>query len=182
MYEPGEASVPAVEQLLRDRDTFLIEIRERLEQAQQHYKSVYDRAHREVEFAPGQWVWLRLFHRPMLSLLGSQKGKLAPKFFGPFQVLQKIGEVAYRLQLPAGAKLHDVFHVGLLKPYHGDPPTAVASLPPMHHGRVCPVPSSVLRTRLSRGKLQVLVQWKDCSAADTSWVDMDDFKKMFPEF
>jgi hypothetical protein len=49
-------------------DEFLMEIRKRLVQVQQHYKVFYDRKHREVEFRTGQWAWLRLLHRPMESL------------------------------------------------------------------------------------------------------------------
>jgi hypothetical protein len=48
--------VPAVQQQLQERDEFLLEIRERLEQAQQCYKGFYDQKHREVEFAVGDWV------------------------------------------------------------------------------------------------------------------------------
>jgi hypothetical protein len=67
-YAPGDARLPAVDRALRDRDEFLAEVRDRLEQAQQHYKVVYDRRHWLVTFAPGQWVWLRLLHRPTTSL------------------------------------------------------------------------------------------------------------------
>ena len=49
-YEHGDARLPAVDQAMRDRDEFLAEVRDRLEQAQQHYKAVYDRRHRPVEF------------------------------------------------------------------------------------------------------------------------------------
>jgi hypothetical protein len=52
------AHVPAVQEQLRERDEFVLEIRERLKQAQQRYKGFYDRKHREVEFAVGDWVWL----------------------------------------------------------------------------------------------------------------------------
>jgi len=86
------------------------------------------------------------------------------------------------LDLPAGARLHNVFHVGLLKPFHGTPPVAPAPLPPVQHGRVCPQPAKVLRGRLARGRYEVLVQWVDQDASSAAWVALDDFKRLYPDY
>jgi hypothetical protein len=74
-------------------------------------------------------------------------------------VLERIGEVAYRLQLPADAKIHDVFHVDLLKIYRRAEPTGPSTLPPVRHGRACLEPSAVIRSRMARGRLELLVFW-----------------------
>jgi len=181
-YEQGDARLPAVDKAMSDRDEFLAEVRDRLEQAQQHYKAVYDKRHRPVEYAPGQWVWLRLMHRPAASLNVRGRGKLGPRFFGPYQILERVGDVAYKLALPVGTRIHDVFHVGLLKPFHGEPPVVIPALPPLQHGRVVPEPEAVLKSRLARGHLEFLVQWKGAPATETSWVNRDEFQRLFPKF
>jgi hypothetical protein len=141
----------------------------------------YDRKHQEVTFAVGQLVWLRLLHRPLASLDVKGRSKLGPKFYGSFLILEQIGEVAYRLQLPAGAKLHDVFHVGLLQPFKGEPPAETLAVPLVHHGWVCVEPEAILRGRVARGRRE-LVQWKGLWAANATWTDLEDFHRLYPAF
>jgi hypothetical protein len=59
---PGDAKLPAVHHQLLERDEFLVEICDRLEQAQQRYKYFYDERHRDLMFDVGQWVWLHPIH------------------------------------------------------------------------------------------------------------------------
>ena len=96
-YTEGSASTETVDTLLRDRDSFLQDVRERLLQAQAYAKRHYDGHHRAMEFAVGDWVLLWLLHRPAQSLVLGKCSKLSPRFAGPYQVLERIGAVAYHL-------------------------------------------------------------------------------------
>jgi hypothetical protein len=87
-----------------------------------------------------------------------------------------------RLLLPPGARLHDVFHVGVLKKFVGTPPETPPALPATVDGAVVPMPERVTQGRLARGVRQVLVQWRDEPATSATWEDLDDFKDRFPDF
>jgi hypothetical protein len=181
-YTAGDARLPAVYQQMMDRDEFMQEIRDRLEQAQQYYKAYYDKRHREVTFEVGDWVWIRLLYRPVASLDVKGRGKLGPKFFGPYQILECVGEVSYKLRLPPGAKLNDVFHIGLLKKFCGEPPQTMITLPLIRHGRVCLEPSTVVKSRLARGRHELLVCWKGLASSESLWIHLEEFQNTYPSF
>ena len=82
-YSSGSARTDVVDALLSDRDEFLAEVRARLLQAQEHARRFYDAKHRPLEFAVGDWVFLRLL-RHTQSVAPASKGKLGPKYAGPF--------------------------------------------------------------------------------------------------
>jgi hypothetical protein len=181
-YMTGEAKLPAVQHQLMECDEFFVEVKERLVQAQQYHKLHYDRNHREVEFQVVQWVWLCLISRLLASLDVQGQGKLGPKYFGLFVVVEHIGEVAYQLQLPVGAKIDDVSHVGLLKPYCGAEPMSPGSLPPVHHGHAYLEPSRVIKSILAWGQLEMLVCWSGQVAAQATWVPVDEFQTLYLPF
>jgi hypothetical protein len=118
----------------------------------------------------------------MASLDIKGRGKLGPRFYGPFKILERVDNVAYKLELPVGTKLHDVFHVGMLKPFQGEQPSSSGALPPIHHGRACLELLAVTKGRVAHDKLKVLVQWRNMAAVDTSWVTLEEFRALYLAF
>ncbi|XP_066384983.1 uncharacterized protein [Miscanthus floridulus] len=153
---------------MADRDEFLEDVHYRLEQAQAVQKLHYDKLHRQVSYAVGDWVLLRLCHHPTASLPQVTTGKLKPCFFGPYHVTELINEVVVRLALPPHTRLHDVFHISLLKKFIGDLPATPPPLPVIHNGVVVPEPERAVRIRLAHGVRQVLIQWKGETAASAT--------------
>jgi hypothetical protein len=90
--------------------------------------------------------------------------------------------VAVRLALPLCAKLHDVFHVGLLKKFVGIPSATPPPLPSTRHGAVTLEPEQAVRYMLAKGVRQVLIRWKGQSTASATWEDVADFCDKFPQF
>jgi len=91
------------------------EIREKLKAAQSRQKSYSDKRRRELSFGVGDYVYLKV--SPIRGTRRFQvRGKLAPRYIGPYQILQRIGNVAYHIQLPKKmSDIHPVFHVSQLK-------------------------------------------------------------------
>ncbi len=84
--------------------------------------------------------------------------------------------------MPAGTRIHDVFHVGVLKKFHGEPPEIVPALPAMAYGRVLPVPVKAVRGRIARGVREVLIQWEGKAASEASWENEVEFRRRYPAF
>ncbi|XP_068645188.1 uncharacterized protein [Aristolochia californica] len=91
-------------------------------------------------------------------------------------------EVAYQLQLPNLVKLHDVFHVSLLKPHKGPPPTFPPFLPPVDNGHVILTPYTVLRVCLTDDQWDILVQWTATDPDAATWEWLETFKHVTPAY
>ncbi|KAJ0103359.1 hypothetical protein Patl1_05513 [Pistacia atlantica] len=78
-------------------------------------KSAYDKGRMEWEFEVGDWLYLRLQPYRQTSLVLRRSQKLSPHFYGPYWVLERIGVIAYGLDLPLGTKIHPVFHASFLR-------------------------------------------------------------------
>ena len=99
--------------------------------------------------------------------------KFSPRFFGPFQIVQRIGEVANKVALPEGCPIHPMFHVSCLRQKLGAQATPILSLPPMDSaGLLQPEPVAILQQRSkqlrSRVITKVLIQWQGQSAEDAT--------------
>ena len=92
--------------------------------------------------------------------------KLSPKFCGPFQILKRVGQVAYALDLPKDWKIHNIFHISLLRRYVSDPVHMLSDLPRVvPEGEMLAEPERILQVDLqhlmNRSFKRFLIKWKD---------------------
>ena len=107
--------------LIRDTLEKVSWIRQRLLTAQSRQKSYADVRRRPLEFEVGDHVFLKVMPKRGVVRFG-KRGKLSPRFIGPFEILERVGTVAYRLALsPSMSGVHEVFHVSMLRKYTPDP-------------------------------------------------------------
>ncbi|KAJ7942659.1 Ty3/gypsy retrotransposon protein [Quillaja saponaria] len=185
-YTKGDSENDAVDRSLSAKEGVIQLLKENIKKAQNRMKMQADRHRTERAYEVGNWVYLKLQSYKQHSINSSKFHKLAAKYYGPFLILKKIGPVAYALQLPPSAKIHNVFHVSLLKTHHGRHEVQ-AQLPQFSEdGLVSPEPVKVLDKRMvkknNKAVVQLLVEWSHTAPEDATWMDYQKLKKQFPQF
>ncbi|PNX78597.1 Ty3/gypsy retrotransposon protein [Trifolium pratense] len=183
----NETKVAAVALELQDRDEALNQLKLHLLRAQQQMKKHADKKRRSVQFDIGEWVFLKLRPHRQQSIVKRIYQKLAARYYGPFQVIERMGAVAYKLALPPQSKIHPVFHVSLLKKAIGNYQAQGVLPKELKISTNDDVyPENILGTRLTvKDGLTVsqsLVQWKNKSLDEMTWEDDDVLRGQFPEF
>ena len=150
-----------------------------LEKTQAKQKKAADQHRRELLFSLGDWVLLRFEKARLKKRKGKESlfTKLSMRYYGPFQVTEKISDVCYRLKLPETWKIHNAFHVSLLRPYVGDVPETLPAeeQPEVEELDEILVPEQILahKERKVKGKVarRYLVKFKNYPAMDAKWME-----------
>jgi hypothetical protein len=179
---PEASSVPDVDSMLAERATMLDLVRQHLLRAQRRMKQQADKRRSERVFHVGDQVYLKLQPYVQASLAPRAHQKLAFRYFGPYTVLAKVGDVAYKLDLPATSSVHPVFHVSLLKSAPSAKYPISSSVP--EHSDNLQVPKVILQRRLhprrSGSVPQLLIKWSGLGHDLATWEDEEALKQRFP--
>ena len=185
-YLRENSKVQAVEHHIEHQQQVLQLLKDNLVLEQNRMKQQADQHHSERSFGVGDWVFLRLQPYKQMSLKQAKKDhKLSPKYYGPYKVLEKIGTMAYNLELPAASRLHPVFHVSCLKKVIGDKLRVQTILLELdEEGKITLELEAVIETRTqqlrNRSISEYTMKWKNLSAEDSTWED-ENFIQKHPE-
>ena len=184
--ETGERQLFGAD-IIREAERQVQVIRENLRTAQSRQKSYADGKRRDVVFQEGDYVYLKV--SPIRGLRRFKvKGKLSPRFIGPFRIVERVGEVAYRLELPNQlSDVHDVFHISQLKKGlkpHDKEPLAVDGLDIKEDLTITEHPVKILDTlaRVTRNRVirMCKVQWSNHTEEEATWEREDELKEEYP--
>ena len=154
------------------------EAQDNLDKANRCMKKYADQGRRPLEFAMGDKVWLKITFQIWKQITNKKVYRgLIPRFDGPFELVQRVGVMAYKLLLPERLKIHPTFHVSFLKPYYEDnTPSRVQAKKAPPTIRVQPdceieaiLDHRTLRANKKNMHVQYLVRWKGAPKGGNSW-------------
>ncbi|GJU17895.1 putative reverse transcriptase domain-containing protein [Tanacetum coccineum] len=182
----GEAQLTGPE-LIQETTEKIVLIKQRMQAAQDRQKSYADRKRKPMEFEVGDRVMLKVSPWKGVVRFG-KRGKLNPRYVGPFKVLAKVGKVAYRLELPQElSRVHHTFHVSNLKKCYADEPL-VMPLEGIHVDdklQFVEEPVEIMEReikRLKRSRIPLVkVRWNSRRGPEFTWEREDSFKQKYPQ-
>ncbi|KAK9070431.1 hypothetical protein SSX86_010833 [Deinandra increscens subsp. villosa] len=183
-YTPGSNRMASIDLSLQEHDRVLATLKQSMLQAQQRMVQQANKKRKDKQFQIGDWVYLRLQDYRQQSVEGRSNHKLSKRFFGPYKILERIGKLAYRLELPSSSRIHPVFHVALLKKSFTSTPDTSSDLQGFGSDiDVSTLPEDILQIRMNnQGQKEVLVKWEHKPLEDSSWELLDNFLTDFPFF
>ena len=185
-YLAGESKVVAVDKSMQAREAALKMVKFYLVRAQNRMKQQADRGRSDRQFAPGELVYVKLQPYRQSTVVNRKYLKLSAKFFGPFQILERIGVVAYKLDLPVESRIHPVFHVSQLKLHVGPLSKSTPLLMLIEEDVLAKEPVAVLDRRLGKkhGKAitKLLIHWKNSFPEDATWESLPHLLSQYPHF
>ncbi|GJR79182.1 hypothetical protein Tco_0149967 [Tanacetum coccineum] len=157
-----------------------------MQAARDRQKSYADLKRKPMEFQVGDKVMLKVSPWKGVVRFG-KRGKLNPRYVGPFKVLGKVGEVAYKLELPEElSRVHNTFHVSNLKKCYAEEPLAVP-LDGLHFDdklQFVEEPVEIMDRevkRLKRSRIPLIkVRWNSKRGPEFTWEREDQFRKKYP--
>ncbi|MCO5606894.1 hypothetical protein L7F22_061085 [Adiantum nelumboides] len=173
------------DQYVQTMDEMYKKIKLALEKTQAKQKRAADLHRRELVFSLGDWVLLRFEKARLKKMKGKERlfPKLSMRYYGPFQVTDKISDVAYRLKLPEHWRIHNAFHVSLLRPFVGDVPEnmPVEDQPEVEELDEILVPEQIMahKERKVKGKVarRYLVKFKNYPPMDAKWMEESELQE-----
>jgi hypothetical protein len=172
--------------MVKETEEKVRRIIQNLKKAQARQQSYADKRRMPMYFLVGDYVYLKVSLMKGVTRFGV-KGKIAPRYIGPFLILERYGPVAYRLQLPETlSAVHNVFHVSQLKKYLRVPNRTIeitdVSLEPDLTYSEHPIQVLDQKDRITwRRTLKFYkVQWNQHSEDEATWETQDFFRKEFP--
>ncbi|CAH9090021.1 unnamed protein product [Cuscuta europaea] len=167
-----------VSRLTAERNGMLAELKENLAIAQNKMKQQADKHWREMKLEVGEKVFLKIQPYKLQSLAKRINQKLSPRFYGPFEIIEKVNAVAFKLKLPDDCLIHPVFHISLLKKVLASD-TCCQPLPKClsENWELLVKPEKVVDTREGTdGRTEVLIHWEDLPEFERSWEDAQVLK------
>lgn len=155
--------------------------------AQNRMRQLANKKRSDRSFSVGDFVFLKLQPYKQHSVARRPVHNLSPRYFGPYKVLDKVGHVAYMLDLPAGTSIHNVFHVSQLKKCVNPTPSSITPVPASYPKFQQPAePESILERKMvkraGQATTRVLVKWKNLPEAAATWEFYTDLIYKFPHF